>query len=351
MEEPLKIVVDWGCSPYFGWGVYCLNLAIEWAKRRDVIGAAAGDVKGDALALDPLTRKAVMPFLLRSGRGVPRDALHLHALGNGLLPESEAPIGVIFFEQPLDEAAIERARKYRLLVAGSTWNAEVLRGHGLDNVVTILQGVDHSLFHPAPKRGLHPDKFLIFSGGKAEPRKGQDLVVRAFRAFAQRHREAMLVTAWHSPHAAPAGMDLDLRGFEGRVIDAGQVPNGAMAPVYRECDVGLFPSRAEGGTNLVAMECLACGLPTILSDNTGHRDLRLVAGAIMLRRQTPAPDQWSEWGESDLDEILAALEQQFGLWRASHRGPRGALPGLSWRRTSDELIDAIKPFAAAKAAA
>ena len=45
-------------------------------------------------------------------------------------------------------------------------------------------------------------------------------------------------------------MDLDLSAFAGRVIDVGQLPNGVMAPVYRECDVALFPNRAEGGTNL-----------------------------------------------------------------------------------------------------
>jgi glycosyltransferase involved in cell wall biosynthesis len=121
----------------------------------------------------------------------------------------------------------------------------------------------------------------------------------------------MLVTAWHSPWPQlAAGMDLDLSEFGNRVIDVGRVPNGLMAPVYRECDVALFPNRAEGGTNLVAMECLACGVPAILSDNTGHRDL-LAMGLGYPLNQRPGK-VWSEWGESDTEETVEALEIAFG---------------------------------------
>ena len=58
-----------------------------------------------------------------------------------------------------------------------------------------------------------------------------------------------------------------------QVLDLGRVPNAGMPRILRECDVAVFPNRAEGGTNLVAMKCMACGVPTILSANTGHLDL------------------------------------------------------------------------------
>jgi glycosyltransferase involved in cell wall biosynthesis len=62
---------------------------------------------------------------------------------------------------------------------------------------------------------------------------------------------------------------LELANAAGRVINVGELPNVVMASVYRECDVALFLNRAEGGTNLVAMERLACGVTTILSDGRG----------------------------------------------------------------------------------
>ena len=145
----------------------------------------------------------------------------------------------------------------------------------------------HPHFHPAPKQGLFADRFVVFSGGKLERRKGQDLVVLAFRVFAQRHPEALLVTAWSSPwsqvartlekNAAVKPVSYRPDGQVGvltwvqangiprrQVVDLGPVPNAEMARILREVDVALFPNRAEGGTNLVAMECMACGLPTIL---------------------------------------------------------------------------------------
>jgi glycosyltransferase involved in cell wall biosynthesis len=86
-----------------------------------------------------------------------------------------------------------------LIIAGSTWNERILRAHGIVATTTVLQGVDASLFHPAPRSGAIPHRFVVFSGGKLEFRKGQDLVLAAFRAFRQRHPEALLLTAWSSP--------------------------------------------------------------------------------------------------------------------------------------------------------
>jgi glycosyltransferase involved in cell wall biosynthesis len=327
----MKIALDWQLSSFFGWGVYGMNMALEWAKDPSI--EASGIIRSvDEIVIDRLRKKAIFPFVKRSLAPLRDDAILLHSLGNecdGYLTRPSR-IGVIFFEQPLSPQAIERAKSYDILIAGSTWNEELLCSYGLTNVRTFIQGIDRSLFHPAPKRNLYPGRFLIFTGGKAEPRKGQDIVVKAFRIFARKHPEAMLVTAWNSPWPQLRnGMDLDLSEFADRVIDVGAVPNGQMATVYRECDVGLFPNRAEGGTNLVAMECIACGLPVILSLNTGHLDL--------VRLAPQSTYSVGVTGVINLDEILYFLEQAFD-------GPLSAgehhLPG--WDTTAAGLIQAVK---------
>ncbi|WP_333808451.1 glycosyltransferase [Phenylobacterium sp.] len=67
---------------------------------------------------------------------------------------------------------------------------------------------------------------------------------------------------------------LSLNGVPGEsVIVLPEIPNALLPPVIRECDVAIFPNRCEGGTNLVAMETLALGVPSLLSANTGHMDL------------------------------------------------------------------------------
>ena len=179
------------------------------------------------------------------------------ALGNGFTGSPAAhrvvldgapTIGVIFFEESLDAEAIKRGKQLSLVITGSTWNERVLRAYGFENVRTILQGVDPTQFHRAPKLGVMRDRFLIFSGGKAELRKGQDITMAAFKIFAKRHPDATLVTAWHSPWphlarsldqtglAAPVAFDkdgkVDVRGWAAaneiaadQIIDLGDVPN------------------------------------------------------------------------------------------------------------------------------
>ena len=136
----------------------------------------------------------------------------------------------------------------------------------------------------------------MFSGGKLEYRKGQDIVVEAFRRFHARHTDAMLVTAWHN-HWPQTMAGIDAAGYvrgtpavrNGRcevtewlvangvradaILDLGLQPQAPIAQALREMDVAVFANRCEGGTNLVAMEAMACGVPTILSANTGHLNL------------------------------------------------------------------------------
>jgi glycosyltransferase involved in cell wall biosynthesis len=337
----VRIVIDWDVSAFTGWGVNGLNLALEWA-RLGIDAATLQPVNRAKLGVDPLRMAVLRPFLEASAlaRGEPARPgdVRMVALGNGLAPgpalrrNDKARVGVVFFEEPLPADAKRRAKDYDVIVAGSQWNKRVLNDAGIDSVVVIYQGVDRSIFHPAPKRGLFKDRFVIFSGGKAEPRKGQDIVVKAFRIFAKLHPEALLVTAWHSPWPQIAGgMDLDLSSVADQVIDAGPVPNTAMAPVYRECDVGLFPNRCEGGTNLVAMECLACGVPAILSPNTGHLDIGDQPGAQWLVWQTRCEKQW---GESDIDEIIVNLERIMGR----HARIAGALDDkFQWKFAATDL--------------
>jgi glycosyltransferase involved in cell wall biosynthesis len=279
-------------------------------------------------------------------------------------------IGVVFFETAdLGAVPLARAREIPLIVTGSTWNQRVLAEHGLTNVQTVLQGIDPTLFHPAPRSHLLGNRFCIFSGGKLEYRKGQDIVLAAFRLFARRHPDALLVTAWHSPwpHVART---LDQSPFtqpvcfaeDGRldipawaaaneidpvqILDLGQVPNRSLPAVLREMDVAVFANRSEGGTNLVAMECMACGVPVVLSENTGHLDLIGDDVCFPLHTQTTLDGigagigDTPGWGESSVDEIVENLEHIYAdRASAQRRGQRGAemLAGMTWARTAERM--------------
>jgi glycosyltransferase involved in cell wall biosynthesis len=131
---------------------------------------------------------------------------------------------------------------------------------------------------------------------------------------------------------------------EGQYLDLGPVPNSQLPPILRDMDVGIFPNRGEGGTNLVAMECMACGMPVILSANTGHLDLIKDGNCLPLEQQTPVKriqDQaeiMAGWGESSVAEIVEQLERVYHEREAAKEiGLRGAnmLSQMTWQKTAD----------------
>ena len=48
-----------------------------------------------------------------------------------------------------------------------------------------------------------------------------------------------------------------------RIVTCDLMPAELQRELYRNTDVGVFPNRCEGGTNLVLMEYMACGKPVI----------------------------------------------------------------------------------------
>jgi glycosyltransferase involved in cell wall biosynthesis len=198
-------------------------------------------------------------------------------------------------------------------------------------------------------------------------------VMAAFKIFAKRHPEATLVTAWHSPWphlarsldqtgvAAPVAFDkdgsLDVRAWAAaneiaaeQIIDLRNVPNVSLPSVLREMDAAVFANRSEGGTNLVAMECMACGLPVVLSRNTGHLDLIKDDNCYPLDDQRAVENRWTSvgdvacWGESQVGEVVERLEQIFAdRATARKRGLRAArmMQRLTWADTARQMKDVV----------
>lgn len=365
---------------FHGWGV-CGKYITKELSRLTPVGlitegfdaAAIQDVLDHRLLQQLLVPEADQERL-RAGAAVTVDVPVLqNIVDKSLRPalpgfRGSWNVGYTFFEDNiLHPSFIETGRRaYDVVVTGSTWCEEVLRGYGLTNVTTIIQGIDPTIFNTShAEKEYFRDTFVIFSGGKFELRKGQDLVIRAFKVMQDRYRDVLLVNSWYnhwpasmqtmaaSPHirfVAQSGEYTALmeRTFAENGIDPGRVitlpplPNIMMTRIYRNTDIGVFPNRAEGGTNLVLMEYMACGKPAIASYSTGHRDVLTDANSLPLRALRPlsishAGQQMAVWDDPQLDELIARLD-----WAYHHRGEVAgigmeggrSMAGLTWARTA-----------------
>jgi len=185
----------------------------------------------------------------------------------------------------LQRWALRRAD--RLVVMSQT----MLRGLselGTDRVKIIPQGVDTELFRPPSRElklelrqalGLDPQAQLIAFVGAIQPRKGVDLLVRAFvEAAARVPRLGLVLIGQHDftghpiEHLAATLRDyraslqetLTAHDLADRVHWVGKLPSRDVARYLQAADIVCLPSRLEG-TPSAPLEAMACGLPVVVS--------------------------------------------------------------------------------------
>jgi glycosyltransferase involved in cell wall biosynthesis len=385
---PSSLAISWVLSTISGYGIYGLQIALQFLRRG---GQQLILTRSPAIAeVPPLLAPKLLP-LFELGRKIdqhmrdkPDELLSFkHAVLHGCSSDFSGFAGQdkVWGQPNVACCAIEHlvatdhgrkiSKNYDMFIAISRWNADYVKSLALHGPTHLCyQGIDGTLFHPAPRSGLYGDRFVIFSGGKFEFRKGQDIVIAAFRRFREKHPEALLVACWQNllmpqaeafrlaghcdtvPAAAPNyGLQLTpwllKQGLPPEsFVDLPFTHNLLMPWVVRECDVAVFPNRCEGGTNLVAMETMACGVPTYVAYNTGQKDIVDLMGAEALKNQKPvkpSPDMntVADWGETEVDEVVAAFERVYtGRAEAAQKAARVAegMKAWEWGPLNEKLL-------------
>ena len=301
-------LIVWPLTPYTGWGGYGIQLAQALLEQGRYVPRllACNDRSEhcdlhwlDALQfLEEQSRPLMQQLAAAEGAGVlpveTNAPLGFSPLGNHAPPprfRAARHVGVTFFECSRFSARdLKVLRSFDLVVSGSRWNQALLQQQGVQRSGWCIRGL--SLFNPEPVPRLLKRSLVIFSGGKLENRKGQDIVIAAFRRLLRYLPDALLIAAWgnvghvalntiatssHVQGAPERGRAHEI----GPWLEANGVPatnvfilpcvvNRQLPHLIKQADVAVFASRCEGGTNLMAMETLACGLPTLVSANTGH---------------------------------------------------------------------------------
>ncbi len=319
---------------FFGWGCYSINVVLQLLSGQQVhplLLKRPALLEDDPVLKYGLCRSIAETdlFLEALPPTVPGSVVQLqvpvlHSLGQHFLESDFVPdrfwgmanVGKVVFEIPhVGPMLSQNAAQFDLILTVSRWTTDYLQSVGI-KAVCNPEGVDPARYFPAPKLGVFGERFVIFSGGKFELRKGQDIVAAAFEIFVKKHPDAFLIATWHNLWRDEVDLAAWIRshGISEEYFWV-PPPNSSCAPLMRESDVALFPNRCEGGHNFVALECMASGIPTILSANTGHLEIIHPEHPtdLILKSQAAVPcidglPTTQGWGESHVDEVVAALE-------------------------------------------
>jgi glycosyltransferase involved in cell wall biosynthesis len=171
-----------------------------------------------------------------------------------------------------DDIYLEREKEEYALAdlhcVASTLVREQLMGIGIDRqkIWLVPYGVDRSVFWR--KTGKDTGQFRIIFAGKLSLRKGVRTLLDALRAAG--------AEPWEVDFYGTIGPEVstDLKEYRG-VIPLhfhGAVPQSQLAQAMREASVLVLPSLEEG-FGLVVAQALASGIPCIVSDRVGAKDL------------------------------------------------------------------------------
>ena len=153
-----------------------------------------------------------------------------------------------------------------------------------DKVRVHRTGVDQSHFRiadrAAAKAKLGVDGPVVVSTGALIARKGHDIVIRAVAAIAG----ATLLIAGEGEDRSKLAALIARLGVGDRVRLLGSVPHADLPELLAAADVMALASASEGLAN-AWVEALACGVPVVITDAGGARELvdRLEAGRVVAR--------------------------------------------------------------------
>jgi len=336
MTDPTLPIELWPIAANTGWGLFGMGLALGLARQGRRVILPPSDPTGIPLTVKPTLGAMMQPIAPDTERIAIRP-YGLHWPKYIETPHARQVLIYMAEDTAVPDHALTEIRKYELVLAPSRWAQGQIAKHDIPSTLW-WQGFDESLFYPAPRKRPADGPLYVFCGGKLEFRKGQDIVVEAFKRFREtpEGKEAILVTAWHNhwvqtmasiwesgyvkgvPIVRNGVMDipawLEANGLPREAnIDLGLISQAEMAQAIRECDVAIFPNRCECATNLVLPEAMACGVPCIVGNWAGQADVVETCGGIPLLQSTPVTlpcpiyNGYDGWGEANVQECVDKL--------------------------------------------
>jgi len=147
------------------------------------------------------------------------------------------------------------------------------RGIPRERLRILPRGLDTHLFHPSKRdrrfweeRGLRQGELAMLFVGRVSKEKNLDLIVSATRRLAESGAHVRPVIVGDGPYMA------EMKRLLGHAIFTGYLGGEDLARAYASADFFVFPSTTDTFGNVI-LEAQASGIPVIVSDVGGPRDL------------------------------------------------------------------------------
>jgi glycosyltransferase involved in cell wall biosynthesis len=195
-------------------------------------------------------------------------------------------------------------------------------------VYSIPLGVDLTLFTRAGKSSRNDAPITFCNAGVLAVHKGTDLIVEACSTLRKESEKFDFIIAGNRATADPNLVSQ----LEAVAKLRGRVPHHELPEFYSKADVFVSPSRIDS-FGMVVLEALACGLPVILSDNVGAKEVITegVNGWIIPSGDVRALAQRMAWCVANPDKV-----------RAMALAARASAERYAWSRYRNEVVQVIK---------
>jgi len=242
----------------------------------------------------------------------------------------------------------------------SAWGRSVLINHGLDpqKIIVMPEGVETSRYRHAPQ--AH-DGIRFLMVGKYEVRKSIDETIAAFQqAFPSPSDKVELWLKVDHPMFPDRAPKLAQKWDHDKRIKfiTGLIPEAEMSAFYNQADALVFPSKAEG-FGLPCLEAIACGLPVIATNYSGHAQFlsAMPDDFIPVKYQMAdiddpdvrlfyerdyAGEPFGQWAVPDPASLVAALREFFehsADWRArAIKASAQVGPAFDWNMIASRAL-------------
>src|SRR5437773_3418404 len=149
----------------------------------------------------------------------------------------------------------------------------VKRGFDPAKLKIFPRGLDTELFHPARREPAFWEKFGASNGqvrllyvGRISREKDLDVLADAYRRLCDEGLPLQLFIVGHGPYSEAFAQSLP------EAVFTGYLRGKELATAYASADIFVFPSTTDTFGNVILV-AQACGVPVIVSDSGGPKEL------------------------------------------------------------------------------